>query len=275
MTKRILTRVSLFLLCMLTLLSLVACTADMDVGENTELSRQFMDCVMADDYDMAYGMVKETVSDGEFRSYWAGIQSAVAGATSYEMEQIGWHINRSQGLTTRTTAYQVYTDTQRVILFRTVTRNDIGGIAGIHFSDVTDFIHTTEGYIPTVRVVLWVVSGAVIVFTLWMLVDCLRRKMKYKVLWAIIIFFGMVLNVTVGETSKFSFNVGLFFRTASIDADPALLSVVTTVTIPLGAILYLCLRKKFAVSPTSETQEDPTNPVTEAIDGNDADSSPV
>lgn len=271
MTKKSLIRFSLLLVCLLTLLSVCGCTADMDVGQNTELSRQFMDCIIADDYDMAYSMVKETVSDSDFRSYWVGIQSAVEGAASYEMEQIGWHINRSNGLTTRTTAYQVYTDTQRVILLRTVTRDDIRGIAGIHFSDVTDFIHTTDGYIPTVRVVLWVVSGIVIAFTIWMLVDCLRRKIKYKALWAVIIFFGMVLSITLGETSNFSFAVGLFFQTASIDADPALLAVVTKVTVPLGAILYLCLRKKFMLPQSSEAPGVPTDPpVAEATPSNDS-----
>ena len=102
-----------------------------------------------------------------------------------------------------------------------------------------------------IRIVLWVFSGLAIAFTVWMLVDCLRRKMKYKVLWAIIIFFGIAFTVTVGETSNLSFNMGLFFQTSSIDADPALVSVVTKLVIPVGAILYLCLRKKFTINPNT------------------------
>lgn len=274
MTKKLLIRFSLLLLSLLTLLSLFACTADMDVGNNTELSNQFMEHVMADDYDAAYGMVKATVTDPDFRAYWTGIQTAVKGAASYEMEQIGWHINKSNGLTTRTTAYQVYTDTDRIILLRTVTRNDIKGLAGIHFSDVTDFIHTTDSYIPTVRIVLWVISGILIAFTVWMLVDCLRRKMKYKVLWAILIFFGLALTVTMGEASNLSFKMGLFFQIASIDADPSLLSVVTTLTVPLGAILYLCLRKRFTISPPAqEDGDEPSIPSAEGVASDDAESS--
>ncbi len=251
MTKKLRFRLALLALCLLTLLSLFACTADMDVGNNTELSHEFMKYVMADDYDAAYGMVKATVTDADFRAYWSDIQTVVEDAETYEMEQIGWHINSSGGLTTRTTAYQAYLDNDRIILLRTVTRTDIEGIAGIHFSDITDFINQTNTYVPVVRIVLWVFSGLMIAFTIWMFVDCLRRKMKYKVLWAILIFGGFAFTVTVGETSNFSFNMGLFFQTSSIVADPALVSVVTKIMVPVGAILYLCLRKRFTVDPNA------------------------
>jgi hypothetical protein len=126
-----------------------------------------------------------------------------------------------------------------------VTREGIEGIAGIHFSDITGFLRDKEAFVPTVQIILWVVSGLFVAFTVWMFVDCLRRKLKYKALWAILIFFGIALTVTVGETSNFSFQIGLFCSLWSIDADPGLPAVVTKIVVPLGAILYLCLRKRF------------------------------
>lgn len=269
MTKKFYSRFAVVTLCLLMLFSLIACTTDMNVGNNTTLSTQFMEHVLADNYNAAYDMVKVTVSDGDFRAYWTDIQTVVEGAESYELEQIGWHINKSNGLTTRTTAYQVYLDTDRVILLRTVTRDDIAGIAGIHFSDITDFIRSTDTYIPVVQAILYGFSGLCMVFTIWMLVDCIRRKMKYKVLWAILIFFGIAFTVTVGETSNFTFNMGLFFQTSSINADPALVSVVTKLVIPVGAILYLCLRKKFTLDPNAATAvegAEPTEPAAAASD---------
>ena len=238
---------ALFLLLCLAavLLTLSACTPDMDVGNNTELASEFMDHVIADDYDAAYGMVKATVTDPDFRAYWTSIQAAAEGATAYEMEQIGWQVNTVNGITDCTTAYQVYPNNGHTVLLRVVTREGIEGIAGIHFSDVTDFLKDTESFIPTARIVLWVVSGLCMAFTVWMFVDCMRRKMKYKVVWAILILFGMAFTVTVGQASNFAFNLGLFFQPSAITADPGLLAVVTKVVIPVGAILYLCLRKRF------------------------------
>lgn len=241
---RTLTRLGLLFLCLAALLSLCACTADMDVGENTTLSQRFMDYVLADDYDAAYGMVQATVTSGDFRAYWDAMQTVMAGAEAYEIEQIGWHVQRAKGLTTRTTAYQVYPDNGCIVLLRVVTRDDIQGIAGIHFSDITDFIHETNAYIPTVQIILWVISGLCVAFTVWMLIDCARRKIKYKALWLILILFGVAITVTVGQSSNFNFSIGLFSNLWSIDADPGLLAVVTKIVIPLGAILYLCLRKR-------------------------------
>ena len=256
-------RIILLILCALTLLSLVSCAADMDVGDNTVLAEQFMYHLMHDDYAAAYDMVKERVSDTDFRAYWATIRTAVADAETYEMEQIGWNVNRSGGLTTRTTAYQVYPDNGRTILLRIVTRDDIECIAGVHFSDVTDFLKHTETFVPTVSIILLVVSGLALAFTVWMFVDCLRRKMKYKVLWAIMIFVAFAVTVTTGETSAIQFNVSLSFQINTIVADPGLLAVVTKVAVPVGAILYCCLRKRFTIAPNTPAEEsaEPDRPV--------------
>ena len=254
----------LVLTALILLVTLISCTPDMDVGNNTELADQFMDHVIADDYDAAYGMVKATVTDSDFRPYWKDIRQTAEGAKTYELEQIGWQINTVNGVTDRTTAYQVYLDNERTVLLRVMTREGIEGIAGIHFSDITEFLASTEVFVPTVQLILWVVSALAMAFTVWMLVDCLRRKMKYKVVWAILIFFGLCFTFTVGETSNFSFNVGLFFQTSSIEADPGLLAVVTKLVIPVGAILYLCLRKKFTVEPPKPEGEDLPDPFASA-----------
>lgn len=248
------------LLAVLLLLSLTACITDMDVGNNTELGQQFVDHVIANDYDAAYSMVKATVTDPDFRAYWKTVQAAADGAETYEMEQIGWKINSTNGVTTRITAYQVYLDNDRTVLLRVMTQDGIEGIAGIHFSDITDFLNQTNAFIPTVRIILWVVFGLVVAFTVWMFVDCLRRKMKYKVLWAIIILMSIALTFTVGEASSFSFHVGLFLQPSSIEADPGIPAVITTIVIPVGAILYLCLRKKFTAEPAAPLPESPAEP---------------
>lgn len=252
-------RMILLILCALTLLALASCAADMDIGDNTILGEQFMDHVIADDYDAAYGLVKETVSDGDFRAYWTTIRSVMEGAEAYEMEQIGWNVNRSGGLTTRTTAYQVYPDNGRTVLLRVVTRDDIAGIAGIHFSDVTAFLAEAETVTPVVGAVLLVFSLLVSAFVIWMLVDCLRRKMKtvHKILWALLIFGGVALTVTVGQSSGIHFQMGLMLQASSITADPGLQAFVTKLVVPLGAILYCCLRKRFTQDPEAPASETP------------------
>ena len=72
--------------------------------------------------------------------------------------------------------------------------------------------------------------------------------------------FGIALNLTVGETFSFSFNVGLFVQMSTVQVDPGLVAVVTKLVIPVGAILYLCLRKKFTVEPPKPDGEAPADP---------------
>ena len=250
----------LLMIALVLLAALISCTPDMDVGNNTELADQFMDHVIADDYDAAYGMVKATVSDPDFRDYWETIRSVAEGAETYTKLPVQRNVTRSGGVTTITTAYQVNLDNGRIVLLRVVTQDGIEGIAGIHFSDITEFIHTTDTYVPVLQAIVMVFSLLCMAFTIWMFVDCLRRKMKYKFVWAILTVFGIALNLTVGETFSFTFNIGLFVQMSTVQADPGLVAVVTKLVIPVGAILYLCLRKKFTVEPPKPEGEDLPDP---------------
>ena len=247
-------------------LTLAACTPEVDYGDIIKLSDQFMDHVIADDYDSAYGMVKATVTDPDFRDYWETIRSVAEGAETYTKLPVQRNATRSGGVTTITTAYQVNLDNGRIVLLRVVTQDGIEGIAGIHFSDITEFIHTTDTYVPVLQAIVLVFSLLCMAFTIWMFVDCLRRKMKYKHVWALLTVFGSALNLTVGETFSFTFNIGLFVQMSTVQADPGLVAVVTKLVIPVGAILYLCLRKKFTVDPSKPEGEDLPDPFAQTED---------
>jgi hypothetical protein len=259
--RRALRRALLLLMIALVLLViLTSCTPEVDYGDSIKLSDQFMDHVIADDYDSAYSMVKATVTDPDFRDYWETIRSVAEGAETYTKLPVQRNATRSGGVTTITTAYQVNLDNGRIVLLRVVTQDGIEGIAGIHFSDITEFIHTTDTYVPVLQAIVLVFSLLCMAFTIWMFVDCLRRKMKYKLVWAILTVFGIALNLTVGETFSFSFNIGLFVQMSTVQVDPGLVAVVSKLVIPVGAILYLCLRKKFTVEPSKPEGEDLPDP---------------
>ena len=260
-TKKILRlTLPLLLTALVLLVTLISCMPEVDYGDSIELSDQFMDHVIADDYDSAYSLVKATVTDPDFRDYWETIRSVAEGAETYTKLPVQRNATRSGGVTTITTAYQVNLDNGRIVLLRVVTQDGIEGIAGIHFSDITEFIHTTDTYVPVLQAIVLVFSLLCMAFTIWMFVDCLRRKMKYKVIWAILTVFGIALNLTVGETASFSFHIGLFVQMSTVQVDPGLVAVVTELVIPVGAILYLCLRKKFTVDPSKPEGEDLPDP---------------
>ena len=261
------TRVILVVVCLTTVISMISCVADMEIGNNTELGEQFLSYVINDDYDAAYALIKNTVNTTDFSNYWANIHSIAEGATAYDMEQIGLNINLSNGLTTRVAAYQVYFDNGKTALFRIVTRDDIDGIAGLHFSDVTDFLRHTDTFVPAVKIVLLVISVLAFAFVIWMFVDCLRRKIKYKVIWAILILFGFAFTITAGEQTGLNFALRFMIQRSTIAADPSIASVIIKLVVPVGAILYICLRKKITVVPSAltNTAENIEAPVTDSV----------
>ena len=53
--------------------------------------------------------------------------------------------------------------------------------------------------------------------------------------------------MTVGQGLNLHFNMGLFAQRNMADADPVLQAVAVKLTLPVGAILYRCLRSKFIV----------------------------
>ena len=247
-----LTRIVLVIICLLTTFLLTSCLEEMENGNNTELGEKFLNSVIDNDYDAAYDLMKNVVSDSDFKDFWVQIEPFAEGATTYEIEQIGWRTNLNNGITTRVSAYQVYFDNDRSFFLQVVTRNDIDGIANIKFSDVTDFLDYSDTVLPVVKVVFFVISLLSVAFVVWMFVDCLRRKTKHKVLWAILILVGITFSITTGEESSFRFAIGVMLKTNTIDADPSIRSFITQFFVPVGAIVYLCLRKKLLCEPKSD-----------------------
>lgn len=255
---------TLIVFCIAAIISLSSCSADRDINNNTELGEQFMDCLINNEREEAYDLIKNTVTLADFMSYWSSIRPIAEGAKSYEMEQIGWNISRSNGQTAYVSAYQAHLDNGKDVLLRVTTFDNISGIAGLYLSDITDFISRTDAFVPAVRIVLIVVSVLAIAFAVWMLVDCIRRNIKYKALWIILLFIGVSFAITIGDTSGFNFMIGLIFQTSSIVADPGIMAVQIKLIVPAGAILYLIMRKRFTIvqTPASEAVESteaPTN----------------
>jgi hypothetical protein len=82
-------------------------------------------------------------------------------------------------------------------------------------------------------------------FTVWMLVDAIRRKMTKKALWIILILLSLSLSFTTGpNTVNNSFMVTLFLTPSSYQAVIPNETLTLTVVLPLGSLIYFFLRKK-------------------------------
>ena len=214
-----------------------------DNGLHRSECEAFVNALMANDYPAAQA-VAPTILTNDKKSVFDTCRQSFEGATSYELTQTGWNINTTNGVTTRTAAYQIELDTGKICQLTLQTTENVEGIAFINFRDSSEFIESTKN-VGTVNIVLLAISIVVMAFTVWMLVDAIRRKMAKKALWIILILLSLSLSFTTGPASvNNSFMVTLFLTPSSYQAVIPNETLTLTVVLPIGSLIYFFLRKK-------------------------------
>ncbi len=264
---------TLMILSLVVLLCFTACSAKTDIGEADDLTEDFLDLLLLNDYDGAYDLVKEVVTPADFKTYWDAMRASSEGADAYEIEQIGWSINTTNGVKYHVAAFEVTLNNSRTLFVRTTLAEGVNGIGGIFFNDTTEFNATYSIFAKIANVVLIVLSLLIAAFAVWMIVDCAKRNMKKKLLWIIIILLGVTFKVTFGQQLGFHLGVRSVVMFANAVADPSILSISVQLLVPVGAIVYFFMRKKLTVIPPaentvaqsedSEGTENPENPESE------------
>lgn len=242
-------------LCLFFLFSLTACDS-LDTEKNDALAEDFVTNLVNGDYDSTYLLFMQPASQEEFNQYWEEVRPIVNGASSFEIERTAINTNATNGFKSCTTEYEVTLDNGTIASLCILTHDGEEGIGGIIFSDVTEFLSDTDAYVPTVNLVLRIVSILAFAFSVWMIVDCARRKMKRKWLWIILIFFGGSVAITFGNSFTIDFFIGLMFQSSKITAEAVDELVYFKLVVPVGAIVYFLLRRKLTNKiKESETHE--------------------
>ena len=230
------------------------CTIKEDSEKSRVLGATFLDYVIQNDYASAYDMAKHVASEEEFGSVWNEMRNVLKDSQSYEMELQGWYQNTTNGVTTTEVIFEIITDDEKICQLRIYTTDGVEGIAGLHFLDSTEFIQKTELlWIP--NVFLGIFSLLCVGFGVWMFVDCLKRRLRYKVLWAIITWIYAGFSVTIGSTGV-NFNTHFLFAVplTRISAEPSILAITVAGFLPIGAIFYFFMRKRLTLPKEVQTE---------------------
>lgn len=236
--------VCLLILLVASVLLLSGCeSAIINNGLHRNECELYVNALLKGDFEAAHA-VTPALSEEEHRPYFNEFCKSFRGATSYTLTQTGWNINTTNGVTTRTAAYQIELDTGVICQLTLQTHEDVEGIAYINFNDSSAFIESTKN-VGTVNILLIVGSLVLMVFPVWMLIDCIKRKMAKKAWWIVLILLSLSLTFTNGaHTMNTSFMVSLFCFFSSIEAVIPNETVSLTVVLPIGALIYCFLRKK-------------------------------
>jgi len=234
------------LLCVMLLAALLFSLAGCDgaVPTNAEhkaLCTQFVDALLTDDFDTAYALIQNAVDEEEFSDVFEQMVDYVDGVKTYELKQIGWHVSIKNSVKTSQSVFEMKTDNGKTYTVQVITVSTMEGIAGIHLLDNSEFAEKTSAVGP-INLVLKIISIIVFLLTLLLLIDCFRSKIRRKVLWAILIAVGLVFSVTIQSGIQFHFNIGVFAFFMGATATAASRSITLSFYLPIGAIVYLCLR---------------------------------
>jgi len=255
--KRQLKMGMLAVMVILLLISFTGCAELFDDSTIQAKTKDMLDALLANDNAAAYAMVSDACTQTEFEIVYANMRQLLSGVKSYELTRVSFNSKITNGHKTTQAAYSMQTDEGKTFLITALEDDNYRVLAGFSIApeENTALVYTGElGHMEGADATQWGIlafSALVLLFVILVLIDCCRQKIKKKVLWILAIVLGMfvVTFATSGTSFRVNFNIGAFFTYSALlrygDG-----STILRLLFPVGAIVYLCLRRKLLVVPT-------------------------
>ncbi len=215
---------------------------------NTHLT-SFLDDLIAGDTDKAYRRIEKFTTKEYFQDQWVKVlRPLVEGASTYRTHDY----QAVEGIVHGQKAVIFYAtfllDNGHSIYLETALDSDSLQVLNFYYRDVSDFMDRTARSVRQTEGWFISVSYVLSFFRINMLIDCFRMVSKRKWLWLAFILFCFGMTVTVGDGTNLLIFPSLFDGW-HVTTQPATVSVITTVTFPIGAVVYLIRRKKLIAPP--------------------------
>ena len=250
----------ILLLCLCALVLFSACQgAKPDLDQKQADVAVLMDSVIANDQNAAVALMEHVpiASQAQLDAFWNELLRIYDGASTYKIKFISWNTTYSftdqSSLTT--VVYQAKADTKACAEF-TLTYDGEDLLRGINVTDVTE---RSSPVIIIVRVLLILGFAASLALCIWMTVDCIKRPIRFKVLWIILIWVSVILQVSmIGTSFRFNFSFTVIPTWGSLQATVS--SFLLRIPVPVGALIYLAVRKKIKPKASKQSMDMPAEP---------------
>ena len=220
-----------------------------------------LDALDAGDVNAAYACFADVVTKQEFANFAKQVAPYFEG-DGYELKQTYIGFVTQNGVTEKKAEF-LMTNEQGSFAIITCIRTDMEGIVAFHISPYT----VREPVFSPISVIVGILSFLEIGFVAVLLVDCCRRKMKNKTLMLLLILFGTLsLVLEIGNNVNLQCNYLSWFGYTSFKAyqDGAFK---LRILIPIGAIVYLFMRKRLiAEGRAAEQAQAAQVPVENAVE---------
>jgi len=254
------------------LLSCCGCSSVKQLLDDEEIrayTETMLDALIEDDFDAAYAMVDDMCTEEEFNGFFSEMQKMLNGAENYTLKLTSIYKNSSytngEAVSSTTASYEAAVDNQTfVVNVQTSSAYDnLCAFNIVPFEKTNNYYTGTIGRMQNATVMQWImlmINLPAIGTAIFALVDCCCRKVKNKALWIIILILGFAaFSAALSSSSvKFNVNIGWF------NAYSALIyygggMTVARLMLPVGAIVYLCMRKKLIVKSGTAAEGVQTN----------------
>ena len=210
----------------------------------------FLDAILAEDKDAAYGALCKEIGPEEFRTAYTEIRECLKDVDTYELTPIQYNYTAKNGTESIYLTYHMVTN-DGAFLVSAASAEGYEGLVTLYVTpeEKTALTYTgTPGHMQGANTLQWtvlVIGFLSWAFVLWMCVDCCRRKIKRKILWVLLILLaGVIVTLSISGTGvNLRFNIGIYLQISALmryGNGATQLSLV----IPVGAVIYLFNRKK-------------------------------
>ena len=246
------TKTLILLLCVLLALPLVfaGCSADGDEPDAKEFATDFVEAVIADDFDLAYSMCSHMCTRNELWGLWLQVRTVLWNTSSYTIYRISQDTQVNSDGTMRSSIFEIKTEEGKTCYLQVVTTPDSDKVQGISFQDSTAFFEETS-YVLYVNIGLILYCLLCLALIIWMIVDCAKRPLRAKAAWILLILVGGMVSLSFNIESFVDFHIagGLFLPISLIVREGLSQALTITLRVPIGAIVYLCIRKRVTKTP--------------------------
>ena len=241
--------VVLFLILALLLTGCSEITDDPDIRADAEA---LLNAFVAADFDACRAVVGGNVPDADLQNVFEPVSKELMGLGDYEMTAVNWKRTVSEGSDVTVIQYLIQGEGGNFYMDVAKTAG-VAGLSGFQFSEAAANAEPTTP-MGTVHYMFAFLGAAVLAFTIWMAVDCFRRKVKYRWLWVVLILLGMAMFTFTMHDGGLRWNlaVGLHLGMTKLDTF-ATGGFRFTAYIPVAAIVYFFKRK--SLTPKTEENE--------------------
>lgn len=222
-----------------------------DKAEETgadQLTRQFINGLFADDLALSHAAMVQEVTLPMMQEAFAPMRGLLpADADGYELTPTHWSMQTDNGLTRHTFQF-LLTASDRQYIVEAQLLQGRPGLHNIHLQEI-DPVAAPQPAASQGSSALWdalslLLSIAAFALLVWALVDCLKRNLRRRWLWLLLILFGSVLLSIVAANARlhFGFRMGLFLSMSQIALSAN--GFGAKLIVPVGAIAYLILRHR-------------------------------